>query len=103
MDVLFGELSKWGIPGVVIGLLFIILWRMLIWVMAFVKDIMIQQNVERQSWLLAQSKHNELLSKISGSIDEHDRRADERGRYVREEHQEMIKVLGRINGYKKEQ
>ena len=100
MDALISGLAQWGVQGAVIGLLFVILWRMLIWVMAFVKDIMSQQNVERQSWLLAQNKHSELLSKIASSIDEHDNRADERGRYVREEHKEMIQSLGRINGYK---
>ena len=33
-------------------------------------------------------------------IAKHDEKAEERGRYVREEHRQMIDVLGRINGYK---
>jgi len=100
MDTLISGLSQWGVPGSVIGILFIILWRMLIWVMAFVKDIMVQQNVERQSWLCALNKHGDLLGKISNSIDEHDKRAEDRGHYVRDEHTKMIESLGRINGYK---
>jgi len=36
------------------------------------------------------------------SISKHDEKADERGRYVREEHKEMIAIIGRINGYKKD-
>jgi hypothetical protein len=100
MDALWSKFSEYGLIGVIIGVLFFILWRMLVWVMAFIKDIMAQQNVERQTWLCALNKHGELLGKISETISEHDRRADERGKFVREEHKEMINSLGRINGYK---
>lgn len=47
------------------------------------------------------------LGKVTGSLDalidslkKHEEKADERGRYVREEHRQMIDTLGRINGYK---
>ena len=104
----FGKLfSDYGFNGIVIGTLFFILWRMLVWVMAFVKDITKQQIDERTGWLCTISKQNDFLNKISNSIDEHDKRADERGRYVRDEHKKMIdnldeqhKVLLRINGEK---
>ncbi len=92
--------EQWGIAGVVIGVLFFILWRMLVWVMSFVKDIVKQHSEERSQWLCALGKHGDLLNKISDNINRHDERADERGRYVREEHKQMIEVLGRINGYK---
>jgi len=40
------------------------------------------------------------LDKLQTKIEKHDEKAEERGRYVREEHKQMIEVLGRINGYK---
>lgn len=98
----FGKLfSEYGLIGIIVGTLFFILWRMLVWVMAFVKDITKQQIEERAGWLCTISRQNDLLNKISNSVEEHDKRADERGRFVREEHKQMIETLGRINGYKK--
>lgn len=97
---LWGKFSEYGLIGVIIGILFFILFKMLIWVMAFVKDIQKQQSEERTSWLCSLNKHNDLITKISSSIDDHDKRADERGSYVRQEHKEMMQVLARINGYK---
>ena len=40
------------------------------------------------------------LTKICDCLDKHDDSSDERGRFVREEHKEMIEVLKRINGYR---
>jgi hypothetical protein len=104
-----GIFKEYGFIGLVVGALFFIVWRMLVWVMAFVKDIIKQQTEERQGWRCTLDKHNDLITKISMSIDEHDKRADERGGYVRDEHKQMItnleeqaKTLARINGYKKE-
>ena len=103
---IWDKFSEYGIIGLVIGILFLILWKMLIWVMQFIKDNQKQQSEERTGWLSSLSKHNDVLNKISSSIDEHDKRADERGKYVRSEHEKMInnleeqaKVLARINGF----
>jgi len=92
--------ETYGLAGLVIGVLFFIVWRMLIWVMAFVKEMMRQQTEERTGWLCRLEKLGDNTEKIARSIDEHDKRADERGRYVREEHKQMIETLGRINGFK---
>ena len=104
---MWGKFSEYGLIGLIIGVLFFILWRMLIWVMAFIKDITKQQVEERAIWQGTISKQHDLLNKISLSIEDHDKRADERGRFVRSEHERMInnleeqgKVLARINGYK---
>ena len=99
MEPLWAKFSEYGLIGVIIGILFFILWRMLVWVMAFVKDIQKQQADERKCWQEQYKVQSETLLKISSSIEEHDRRADERGKFVREEHKEMIQSLGRINGY----
>jgi len=96
----FAKFGEYGLIGCIVGVLFFILWRMLIWVMAFVKDIQKQQSEERAGWLGTLGKHTELINRISQSIDDHDKRADERGHYVREEHKQMIETLARINGYK---
>lgn len=96
----WSKFGEYGLIGVIIGVLFFILWRILVWVMAFVKDIQKQQSEERSAWLGTLNKHNDTLNKIYSSIEEHDKRADERGKFVREEHREMIASLGRINGYK---
>jgi hypothetical protein len=40
------------------------------------------------------------LNEICKVIERHDEKAEERGKYVREEHRQMIETLGRINGYK---
>ena len=98
----FGKLfSEFGLIGIIIGTLFFILWRMLVWVMGFVKDINKQQTEERAGWLCRLEKITDVTNQIANNISEHDKRADERGRYVREEHKQMIESLGRINGYTK--
>ena len=92
--------SEFGLIGIIIGTLFFILWRMLVWVMSFIKDITKQQTEERAGWLCRLEKISDITNKIADNISEHDKRADERGRYVREEHKQMIETLARINGYK---
>lgn len=42
------------------------------------------------------------VSKVQDSLVKHEEKADERGKYVREEHKQMIETLGRINGYKRQ-
>ncbi len=92
----FGKLfSEFGLIGLVVGTLFFIVWRLLVWVMKWVDKREESYNKERENWLVT-------LNKISNNMDRHDERAEERGRYVREEHKQMIEVLGRINGYRKE-
>ena len=111
METILSKLTEYGVLALIVGILFYILWQIIFWAKTFISqqseqfnivltELHKQQNMERNCWLEALVKHNELITKISNSIEEHDRRADERGRFVREEHQEMIKSLGRINGYK---
>ncbi len=98
--------SEFGLIGIIIGTLFFLLWRMLSWVMLFIKEITNNQNTERVNWLAALEKHIILIDKISDGIDEIEKRADERGKFVRSENEKMInsleeigKVLARINGH----
>jgi hypothetical protein len=113
METMISKLTEYGVLALIVAILFYILWQIISWAKTFISkqseqfnvvliELHKQQTTERNCWLEGLAKHNELITKISTSIEEHDRRADERGRYVREEHQEMIKSLGRINGYVKE-
>lgn len=101
--------TQWGIAGAVIAVLFFILWRILIWVMKWVDKQAEQHAAERKIWQETQVKTNATLDRICSNIERHDEKAEERGKYVRAEHEKMIenleeqgKVLLRINGYKHE-
>jgi len=103
----FSIFKEYGFIGLIVGTLFFFIFKILIWVMGFIKDITKQQCEERSGWLCTLNKHGDVLNKISDSIDNHDKRADERGRHVREEHEKMMnnlgeqaKILARINGFK---
>jgi len=72
------------------------------------KWILEQFKVELEGNRKERTEYLGILNKISTTMDEHDRRADERGAYVRQEHKEMMDVAketlliaGRINGYNK--
>jgi hypothetical protein len=93
----FGE---YGLVGLFMGVVLFILFKMIVWVMEFVKSQTEQHNKERQTWL-------EIISTMKQSIDTHTQTSiearaaqAESNRYVREEHKEMIVMLGRINGIK---
>ena len=96
------KFSEYGLIGLVISALFFLFWRWSVWIMGWIKERDKQQADERVAWLCRLEKLSDITNKISDSIDDHDKRADERGRYVREEHKEMITILQRINGVKKE-
>ena len=99
----FGKLfSEFGLPGLIIGAMFFMFWRWSVWIMGWIKDINKQQADERTSWLCRLEKLDDHIDKTADNIENHDKRADERGSYVRAEHKEMIDLLRRINGYKDE-
>ena len=85
--------KEFGLLGLVVGSVVILLFFVVKWAFGTAKDIMKQASEERKAW-------NEAINKVTDSIDRHDEKADERSKYVREEHRQMIEVLGRINGYK---
>ena len=85
--------KEFGLLGVVVGSVVILLFFVIKWTLATTRDIMKQATEERKAW-------NETVNKVADRIDRHDEKADERAKYVREEHKQMIEILGRINGYK---
>ena len=97
----FGKIfSEFGLMGAVIGAMFFMFWRWSVWIMGWIKDKDKQTAEERIVWLSRLEKLDASISKTADNIDNHDKRADERGRYAKEEHKQMIEVLGRMNGYK---
>ncbi len=94
--------EQYGIAGAVICVLFFILWRILIWVMKWVDKQNEQHNAERGAWLKTlEALNNSIQLHNQGSIEAR-KGTEEAHKFQREEHKEMIEVLGRINGYHKE-
>ena len=107
----WAKLMEYGLAGVVIGILFYIIWKMLIWVMAWVDKINTQHNSEREVWAENQREERkgylEVMNTMKQAIELHNQSSiesrkstEEAHRFQREEHKEMIVILGRINGYK---
>ena len=117
----WGKLAEYGLAGVVIAILFVILWRMLIWVMAWVDKQAAQHNAERLSWLKVLEALNQSIELHNQGSIEARNASVEAHRYQKEEHEKLLthmdnvcgglnkvnnsleqteKALGRINGYK---
>ncbi len=92
--------TQYGIAGLVIGVLFFILWRMLIWVMKWVDKTNDQHNSERCMWLKTLDTLNASIQLHNQGSIEARRATEEAHKYQREEHKEMVGVLLRINGLK---
>ena len=103
------KFSEYGLLGLFMGVVLFILFKMIVWVMAFVKEQSDCHSKERTTWL-------EIITAMKQSIDSHNMNSNElrtniqeAHKFQREEHQIMIgnlkeitTTLGRINGYKKE-
>ena len=110
----WAKFSEYGLLGLMIGSITILLFFIVKWVLEHVKELLAQQAKERESWCIIQAKQNEAFIKVVTSLDgvietikKHDEKSEERGKYVKEEHREFMKQvtevtnsLGRINGYK---
>ena len=62
------------------------------WTLSTTRDILKQAAEERKAW-------NDAVSRVADNINRHDEKADERAKYVRSEHEKMIEILNRMNGY----
>lgn len=88
------ELSKfaeYGLLGLVVGSVVILLFFVIKWTLSTTKEILIQAAEERKAW------NNTLTDQISQSR-EFNNQMTEANRYQREEHKEMIAHLARLNG-----
>jgi len=96
----WAKLAEYGLAGIVIAILFFILWRMLIWVMKWVDKISEQHNAERETWMKRLESLDQSIQLHNQASIEARKASEEAHRFQREEHKEMITTLGRINGYK---
>lgn len=99
--------------GMAGGLLFVV-WKMLVWQMAYITETRNAHNEERKVWHQLDIAKSKALDELISTIKKHDEKADLRGEYIRKEHEkfavqmdqtctclnEVREGLGRINGYK---
>lgn len=83
-------LEKFGTAGLT-GVLFFFILK---WVLEQFKTELTENRKERKEYL-------EALAGMKQELAEHNKRANDFHTNVQKEHQEMIKTLGRINGYTK--
>jgi len=109
----FTKFEQFGPQWLFMGIVLFILYRMIIWVMAFVKEQNACHGKERETWL-------EVMTSMKQSIDTHNLNSlemrssvAEAHRFQREEHMKQLEksdiicaslkeveaALGRINGY----
>lgn len=105
----WSKFAEHGFEGLIVGTLFFILWRIIVYTMDFVKQQSLQQAEERKQW-------QAIINGIKTSMDMHNQQSIDAHGSIREglnraraEHEKMIEilteqttVLGRINGYKHE-
>lgn len=96
-----GLFKEFGLLGIVIGAVILLLFLVIKWTLSTTKEIIKQAADERKTWQMTIDRNTQFQEKIVQAIDKHDEKANERGRYAREEHHQIIEVLGRLNGYRK--
>lgn len=85
--------KEFGLNGLIMFAVVALLFFVIKWTLATTKEIMAQAAEERKSWINAISEHTQQAKSFHDEVkDAHN--------FQRQEHQEMIKCLGRINGYK---
>jgi len=97
----WAKLSEYGLAGIVIAVLFFILWRMLIWVMKWVDKQEEHHRAEREIWVKTLETLNTSIELHNQGSIEARKSQEEAHKYQREEHKEMIETIARINGYKR--
>jgi ferritin-like metal-binding protein YciE len=102
-----------GIAGAVIGGLFFLIWQRDKWLMTFIVETRNAHNSERQIWHSLDTAKAQFISDLTTTMKRHDEKAEERGKYVKEEHErfanqqkitcdclnEVKAGLLRVNGY----
>lgn len=94
----FSKFGEYGLIGLIIGAVILLLFIVIKWTLATTRDILKQAAEERCAWQLA-------IGGINKAIDEHTSQAkafheqvNEAHRFQRSEHQEMIIALKSLNG-----
>lgn len=90
--------EQYGLIGLVVGVLFFILLRMLTWVMKWIDKQSEQHNAERIAWQRILDALNQSIQLHNQGSIEARKTAEEAHKYQREEHKQMIDTLVRLNG-----
>lgn len=105
----WSKFEQYGLEGLVICALFYTLYKIINYTMRFIDKSTEQQAKEREAWVAQQAQQTEVMKAMQVSMQLHNQQScdahaaiREGQKYQREEHKEMIDILGRINGYKKE-
>jgi hypothetical protein len=103
----WSKFEQYGVEGLVICALFIVLYRIINYTMKFIDKSTEQQSHEREAWTAQQTQTIEVIRTMKESIELHNQQSidahlvlKEATNFQREEHKQMIETLGRINGYK---
>jgi hypothetical protein len=78
--------KEFGLPGLIVGGLFSLVFIMMKWQMSFIVETRSAHNEERRVWHSLDMSKAKLLDELVSSVKRHDEKAEERGRFVREEH-----------------
>jgi len=84
--------KEFGLPGLIMFAVITLLFFVIKWTLSTTKEIMSQAAKERESWIRALAEHTEQAKSFHAEV-------KEAHSYQREEHKEMIRCLGRINGW----
>jgi Na+-transporting NADH:ubiquinone oxidoreductase subunit NqrC len=114
----WAHFSEYGLIGTIVGVLFLILYRIIVWTMALVKEQSAQQLEERKSWIVVVTQLKESIQMHNQQSIEARTAQQQAHEYQRQEHaklmdqmteaakeqsrkmNEVTQALGRINGYK---
>ena len=96
MGIPWDVFLKFGMEGMLFGGFLLVLK----WVFKVNHQILGDMSLERKMNQEVQAAFSENIKDITATNQTFHKQVDEAHKYQREEHKEMIKSLGRINGYK---
>ena len=115
--------TQFGLVGALIGSIVFLLFKVIMWTLEAHKNLLAQFIEILKMYQKLSEQATQGMQDLTESIKKHDEKADERGKYVREEHANQVKNqkeindalgkvnislgevcagLGRVNGFKKD-
>jgi len=92
--------GQFGLIGLMIGAIVLLLFFVIKWTLATTKDILNTNARQVEAFQEAQKGWISALNEHTAQAKSFHDEVKEAHAYQRQEHQEMIKCLGRLNGYK---
>lgn len=113
--------TQFGLVGLMAGAIIALLFKVIIWTLEAHKNLLTQFSDMLKMYQKLSEEATLAIKRMTESIEKHDDKAEERGRYVRQEHENQVKNqvatndaltkvnnslgevcagLGRINGFK---